>query len=159
MVAIYHLIPVAHIGATVVQFYVYSLQNKGFNQNLCIIAGSVTHEITEIILNIAFSRVDRILYNASDPNKTDEGFFGDLTLNKFLAKATSSFTLTKIVDSLLPSETICNSLVSSGVAKYSNPFCQADTLAKSLHMVISGLAGIIGTEIPDWLEGTYQPNV
>jgi hypothetical protein len=142
MIAIYHAIPLAHVVAMSAQFWINSLQNRGYNKNKCLFVGNVVHEAVEILVNILFGRIDRLIYGSSDLGVKDEGIFGDLTFYKFLAKAASSFSSTYIVDQALPKET----LKSLGMS---------ESRAHGTHLVISGLAGVIGTEIPEWLEA-YQ---
>lgn len=140
MIAIYHAIPVAHIVAMGAQFWVYSFQNKGFNKNVCLIAGNIVHESVEILINISFARIDRLIYDSSDASAKDEGFFGDLTFGKFIAKAASSFSLTKIVDLVMPAT---EKLAEMGLPQKA---------ANGLLLITSGLAGVIGTEIPEWFD-------
>lgn len=139
MVAIYHVVPVAHIIAMGVQFSIYSLQNMGYNKNLCIVLGTVAHEITEVLMNLVFARIERF-FSGYVCFESDKGLFADLTFGKFVMKATSSFTLTKAVDLLLPE----SKLSALGLS---------DNTAAIIQVSLSGLAGVIGTEIPEWIDG------
>ena len=145
MIAIYHAIPLAHVVAMSAQFWINSFQNKGYNKNKCLFVGNVVHEAVEILVNILFGRIERLIYGSSDLGVKDEGILSDLTFYKFIAKAASSFSLTYIVDLSSPKETL-------------QSWGMSESRAQGTHLVISGLAGVIGTEIPEWLEAYQQDN-